>query len=61
MRETGSKSKIRGVGLGYVIRNQISPDFRFSDVGISEFILLGGEKQFCPRTQHNDPPRVRVH
>ena len=34
MRETGSKTKMRsmkkfrGVGWGYVIRNQISPDFQ---------------------------------
>ena len=39
--ETGSKSKkrsmkkFRGAGWGYVIQNQISPDFRFPEVGIS--------------------------
>ena len=41
MRETGSKSKkqsmkiIRGVGWGYMIQNQISPDFGFPEVSIS--------------------------
>ena len=40
MRETGSKSKkqsiknFTGVGWGYMIQNQISPDFRFPKVGI---------------------------
>ena len=41
LRETGSKykkrsmKKFRRVGWGYVIQNQISPNFRFPEVRIS--------------------------
>ena len=44
MTVTGSKvqkavyEKIKGLGWGYVIQNQISPNFRFPEVGISTLV-----------------------
>ena len=46
MSGTGSKSKkwsmkkFRGMGWGYVIQNQISPNLRFPEVGISVHVAM---------------------
>ena len=45
VRKTGSKSKKqsmkknRGVGWGYMIQNQTSPDFSFPERGISALVV----------------------